>query len=59
MQEFIQSGSFDAIFSVCVAAYLLIRMEHKLEALNDTLTELTLVVRAAHGDRHHHDAENV
>lgn len=53
MQEFIQSGSFDAIFSVCVAAYLLIRMEHKLEALNETLTELTLVVRAAHGDRHH------
>lgn len=58
MQEFIQSGSFDAIFSVCVAVYLLIRLEHKLEALNETLTELTIAVRAAHGDRNH-DAEKI
>lgn len=58
MQEFIQSGSFDAIFSVCVAAYLLIRMEHKLEALNETLTELTLVVRAAHGGNRHDNEES-
>ena len=57
MQEFIQSGSFDAIFSVCVAAYLLIRMERKLEALNRTLTELTVVVRAAHGDLRHDSQE--
>lgn len=58
MQEFIQSGSFDAIFSVCVAAYLLIRMEHKLEALNETLTELTLVVRAAHSGNRHGNEES-
>lgn len=56
MQEFIQSGSFDAIFSVCVAAYLLIRMECKLETLNKTLTELTLVVRAVYS-RNRHDVE--
>ena len=50
MEEFISLGSFDAIFSVCVAAFLLLRMEKKLETLNETLVELTMVVREAHRD---------
>lgn len=56
MDDLIKTGSFDALFSVCVAAFLLLRMEKKLEALNATLMELTVAVRAAHGDKGHDDA---
>lgn len=52
MEDIINTGALEGMFSVAVAAYLLVRMERKLEALNSTLIELTIAVRAAHGDRH-------
>lgn len=39
------TGNLEGIFSVAVAAYLLVRMEKRLEKLSDTLTELTIAVR--------------
>lgn len=52
MEDIINTGALEGMFSVAVAAYLLVRMERKLEALNSTLIELTVAVRTAYGDRH-------
>lgn len=44
MENFM-TGNIEGIFSVAVAAFLLVRMEKRLEKLSETLTELTIAVR--------------
>jgi len=39
------NGGLEGVFSIAVAAFLLLRMETKLEVLNKTLTELLLAVK--------------
>ncbi len=58
MEEFIKTGTIEGLFSVAVAAYLLVRMERKLEALNNTLIELTIAVRGSHGGERHDAAHD-
>lgn len=55
MEKFIETGTIEGLFSIAVAAYLLVRMESKLDALDRTLAELTHVVRSVIEGKYHGD----
>ena len=55
MDNIINTGLIDGVFAVAVAAYLLTRIDKRLEHLTQAINDLSVAVAAINERTQHHD----